>query len=127
MTDSDGKKYVGEFKDGEFYEQGTIIDTDGTFRKTGQPVPKNPISVINRTKAKNDLKESLLRKYGSSYSTVNHLLNKGMENYDALCKVPSNPINDGILSKLKRKYYPHFSTIKMLYESNKKAYDELSR
>jgi hypothetical protein len=127
MTGSDGRKYAGKFRNGEMYGQGTLIDTDGTFHKKGKPVPENPISAISRVKAKSDLKESLSRKYGSSYSTVKHLLDSGMEAYDDLCEIPSNSVNNGVLSKLKRKYYPHFSTIKMLYESNKKAYGELNR
>ncbi len=126
LTDSDGRRYVGEFKDGKFDGQGALIDTDGTIRKTGKPLPKNPISVIDRTKAKNDLKESLLRKYGDSYSTIKLLLDSGMKAYEYLCEIPSNSINNGILAKLNREYYPNFSTIEMLYKSNIKAYSELN-
>lgn len=86
---------------------------------------QNPIASVSRSKAKSDLKESLVREYANHYSTIKMLLDKGMDSYDWLCKVPGNSVNNGILSDLKKGYYPHFSTIKMLFESNKKAYQEL--
>lgn len=87
----------------------------------------NPISEVSRPKAKADLKASLLETYGNSYSTVEMLLEAGMEAYDTLAALPSNSVNNGILKRLKKTYYPHFSTILLLYEADKKSYDNLNR
>ena len=87
----------------------------------------NPISEVSRPKARANLKASLLETYGDSYSTVEMLLEAGMEDYDTLATLPSNSVNNGILKRLKKTYYPHFSTILMLYEANKKSYDNLNR
>jgi hypothetical protein len=87
----------------------------------------NPVCETSRTQAKEDLKQSLLNRYGNSYSTVEMLLKSGMESYDTICKIPENSINNGILRDLNNRYYPSFSTILMLYKSNKKSYDELNK
>ena len=87
----------------------------------------NPVCDVGRVKAKEDLKQSLLARYGSSYATVKMLLDAGIKDYDTLCTVPENAVNNGILEDLKSRYYPSFSTILMLYKSNKKAYEELNR
>lgn len=86
----------------------------------------NPVCEVNRTKAKEDLKQELLVRYGNSYSTVKMLLDAGMRDYETLCQLPENSVNNGILRDLKDRYYPSFSTILMLYKANKKSYDELS-
>lgn len=87
----------------------------------------NPVSSISRSKVQADLKASLEKDYGSSYSTVEMLLNAGMTAYDELCKVPSTTVNDNILKDLIKDYYPSFSTIQMLYNANKDSYDRLNR
>ena len=87
----------------------------------------NPVCDVNRSQAKNDLKQELLGRYGNSYSTVEMLLKAGMRDYDTICNLPSNSVNNGILRDLKSRYYPSFSTIYMLYKANKKSYDELNR
>lgn len=87
----------------------------------------NPISEVNRYTAKQDLKSSLMSRYGNSYTTIEMLLDAGMEAYDELCNIPDNSVNDGILRDLKSRYYPSFSTILMLYKANKKSYDNLNK
>lgn len=87
----------------------------------------NPISDVNRYKAKEDLKSSLISRYGNSYTTIEMLLDAGMKAYDELCTIPDNSVNNGILRDLKDKYYPSFSTILMLYKANKKSYDNLNK
>ena len=87
----------------------------------------NPISEVSRYTAKEDLKSSLKSRYGNSYSTIEMLLNAGMKDYDELCTIPDNSVNNGILRDLKGRYYPSFSTILMLYKSNKKSYDNLNK
>lgn len=87
----------------------------------------NPISEIPRSKAKTDLQASLEKDYAPSYSTVEMLLNKGMEDYDKLCAVPDSPINNSILKDLMNDYYPSFSTILMLFEHNKESYERLNK
>jgi hypothetical protein len=94
---------------------------------TATSVFANPISVVPRAKAKNDLKQHLLQKYPGSYSTVEMLLNSGMSDYEMLCRIKSDPVNDEILNKLRGRYYPSFSTILMLYKANRKSYDNLNR
>ncbi len=79
----------------------------------------NPISEVSRPKAKADLKAKL-KTCGSSYSTIEMLLEAGMEDYDTLAALPSNSVNNGILIRLKKTYYPYFSTILTLYEADKK-------
>ena len=86
---------------------------------------ENPISAVSRSTAKADLKASLMKVYDSSYSTVEMLLNAGMEDYDKLCDIPSSGVNDKILKELSDTYYPSFSTIYMLFEANKESYDRL--
>ncbi|MGE4490579.1 MAG: hypothetical protein AB7E95_13640 [Kiritimatiellales bacterium] len=86
----------------------------------------NPVSAISRSKAKADLKASLEKDYGSNYSTIEMLLNAGMEAYDGLCKVPDTTVNNNILRDLLKDYYPSFSTIQMLYKANKDAHDRLN-
>jgi hypothetical protein len=90
-------------------------------------VRANPICDVARNQAQEDLKQELLHRYGSHYSTVEMLLNAGMRDYDILCQVPDNSVNNGILEDLKARYYPNFSTILMLYKANKKSYENLSR
>lgn len=86
----------------------------------------NPVCEVNPAKAKEDLKQELLGRYGNSYSTVKMLLDAGMRDYDTLCQLPENFVNNGILLDLKARYYPSFSTILILYKANKKSYDELN-
>ena len=87
----------------------------------------NPISEVNRSQAQADLKAELLKTYGSSYSTVEMLLNAGMRDYDTLISIPENSINNDIIKELKNTYYPSFSTILMLYKANKESYDKLNK
>ena len=91
------------------------------------PAIANPFSDVSRSKAKTDLKKELLNTYGNSYSTVEMLLNAGMKDYETLCSLPENSVNNGILQDLKETYYPHFSTILMLFKSNKKSYNNLNK
>ena len=79
----------------------------------------NPISEVSRPKAKGDLKAKL-KSCGNSYSTIEILLEAGMEDYDTLAALPSNSVNNGILKRLKKAYYPYFPTILKLYEADKK-------
>ncbi|MFZ3047447.1 MAG: hypothetical protein WA151_16180, partial [Desulfatirhabdiaceae bacterium] len=101
--------------------------------QTGKPgtattgIQTNPIGMIDRNTAYSDLKNHLLKKYPASYSTVELLLNSGMDDYDSMCQIPPDTINNQILSKLSDKYYPSFSTIFLLYKANKKSYDNLNR
>lgn len=99
----------------------------GAFYSPPRTSTENPISLIPRSKAKNDLKKHLLKRYENSYSTVEMLLNNGMDAYDNLCTEPSNQVNDAILNNLLNRYYPSFSTIKMLFDSNKESYERLNR
>lgn len=87
----------------------------------------NPVCEVNRGKAKEDLKQELLGRYGNSYSTVKMLLDAGMRDFDILCQLPENTVSNGVLRDLKGRYYPNFSTILMLYKANIKSYDELNR
>lgn len=86
----------------------------------------NPISDVNRSKAKNDLKKSLTETYGNSFSTIEMLLEAGMRDYDLLCDLPENSVSNGVLQELKNTYYPSFSTILMLYKSNMESYQRLN-
>ncbi|MCF6178582.1 MAG: hypothetical protein L3J63_04215 [Geopsychrobacter sp.] len=79
----------------------------------------------SKSAAKEDLKQSLLARYGNSFSTVKMLLDSGVESYERLCSVPDDGVRQGIISKLNGRYYPAFSTIWMLYESNYKDYQAL--
>jgi len=90
-------------------------------------VSANPISEVSRSKAVADLKAELLKTYGSSYSTVEMLLNAGMKAYDTLISIPDNSVNNDILRELTKTYYPSFSTILMLYKANKESYDKLNK
>jgi len=72
----------------------------------------------------NLLKADLESTYGTSYATIEMLLNTGMKAYDELCALPDNTLNNGILIELKDTYYPSFSTILMLY---KEAYERLNK
>ena len=86
----------------------------------------NPISEVRRATAKEDLKNDLKERYGSSYSTIETLLNQGMEAYDELCSIPDTRVNNKILRDLKSRYYPSFSTILTLYRQNKESYENLN-
>ena len=85
----------------------------------------NVVCDVPRSTAKQDLKESLLNTYGSSYSTVKMLLDAGMNDYDNICRLPDNSVNNRILKNLNSSYYPSFSTIYMLYKANIKDYNSL--
>ncbi len=56
---------------------------------------------------------------------LEQLIHNYMEKYDLLCSIPSDPVSDRVLKKLTDSYYPSFTTIHMLYESNMKSYREL--
>ena len=86
----------------------------------------NVVCDVPRSTAKEDLKESLLNTYGSSYSTVKMLLDAGMKDYDNICRLPDNSVNNRILKNLNSTYYPSFSTIHMLYKANIKDYNALN-
>lgn len=102
----------------------TIVEKNQT-KKAVTITTSNPISSINRDKAKSDLKASLLKDYGNNYTTIEILLKAGMEAYDILTKIPNTNVNNGILKDLIKDYYPNFSTIQMLFEANKKSYEKL--
>jgi hypothetical protein len=88
-------------------------------------IEANPVSDINRSKAKADLKAHLLDRYESSYSTVEMLMKAGMKSYDNLAKIPDNKVSNDVMEKLLDRYYPSFSTVEMLYESNMESYKRL--
>jgi hypothetical protein len=102
----------------------TIVGKTQT-KKAVTRTSSNPVSSISRYKAKSDLKASLLKDYGNNYTTIEMLLNAGMEAYDKLTKIPNTNVNNGILKDLVKDYYPNFSTIQMLFEANKKSYKKL--
>jgi len=85
----------------------------------------SPSYCQNETAAKEDLKQSLLKTYGNSFSTVKMLLDAGMRDYGKICALPNDQVRQGILSDLNNTYYPSFSTIFMLYEANYKDYQAL--
>ena len=87
----------------------------------------NPISEISRSQAEADLKADLLNKYKGSYSTVDTLLTAGMADYDKLASAPNTEVDNEIINKLKSQYYPSFSTIYMLYQADKEAYNKLNQ
>lgn len=89
--------------------------------KTKVNVDLNPIAAIPRLKAIKDLNASLARRYKTSCSGQKKVfdigMNIGMNNYEKLCLIPFNDINNQILMSLKSRYYPHFSLIWSLYKS----------
>lgn len=85
----------------------------------------NSVCDKNYDTAKNDLKESLSSRYGSSYSTIKLLLDSGMDDYKKICSLPNDPVKQGIVENLAKTYYPNFSTIWLLYEANYKDYKAL--
>ena len=137
----DGRKrqpVVSSEKPPEHIKDVQIIEGSGTAEEGDQPPvdqPQevdaannssgNPVTRVDRAKAKEDLKQDLLKTYSDSYSTVQMLLDAGMKDYDTLVRIPSGDVSDGILNDLMGTYYPSFSTILLLYESNMKSYNEL--
>ncbi len=99
----------------------TFCSVEGAYAGTG-----NPLSAISRYTAQSDLKTALLSKYQNNYSVVELLLKSGMRDFDILCRLPDNDISNGVLQNLTKRYYPHFSTILLLYNSNMKSYKNLN-
>jgi hypothetical protein len=91
------------------------------------PSDPNPIAAIPESKAMVDLKAELEKKYSGHYSTQKLLLDSGMRDYRSLCKMPPHPVSNQILTRLSRTYYPHFSTIWLLYKKEVEAYKELNK
>lgn len=87
----------------------------------------NPACQVGRDQARDDLKKTLLARYGNHYSTVEMLLEAGMRDYGELCATPSNAVDEEILSNLSSRYYPSFSTILMLYKRDRASYERLNR
>jgi hypothetical protein len=131
--ESSAKEIAERYEERKKYEELLVKPPQFTVNPRGAAPDKyiksmsNPIAVVPRYKARTDLKAHLARKYSGSFSTQKMLLESGMESYDKLCSLPGNKINNQILSKLKSTYYPHFSTIWMLYKSNIKAYRDLQQ
>ncbi|GAB3215650.1 hypothetical protein GCM10027295_12990 [Pseudaeromonas pectinilytica] len=91
----------------------------------GNAYAENPACKVSKSQARSDLLSSLESTYPDSFTTQKMLLDSGMEKYDLLCSIPSDPVSDRVLKKLTDSYYPSFTTIHMLYESNMKSYREL--
>lgn len=76
---------------------------------------QNPIASIPIEKAQRDLSEKLSQVYPNHFQKRKELFVKCMNDYIYLSK-PSDAASVNILSGLTRIYYPHFTTIRLLYE-----------
>lgn len=86
----------------------------------------NPVCQISESKAAEDIKDSLRKKYPDSYSLQKTLYDAQMKSYSYLCSLPATDVNTRILNKRLSQYYPMFSLIETLYEADIKAYKELN-
>ena len=87
----------------------------------------NPIAGITRARAREDLKQQLMKMYEGRYTAVEAMLEEGMNDFDTLCEVPDTEADNEILRELLKLHYPNFSGILVLYQSNKESYARLSR
>jgi len=95
-------------------------------RQSKSSVTNNPVCAIPLNKAVNDLKSAYSKKYPNSYSTQKMLIDGNIRSYKELCRKRVNSVSVRVLKKRIDKYYPMFTTIKMLYNSDMKAYEELN-
>jgi len=91
----------------------------------GNAYAENPACKVSKSQARSDLLSSLESRYPDSFTTQKMFLESGMEKYDLLCSIPSDPVSDRVLKKLTDRYYPSFATIHMFYQSNMESYREL--
>lgn len=76
---------------------------------------RNPIASIPVDKAQRDLIHKLSEVYPNHKQKRVQLFSKGMNDYTYLCR-PNDVTSVRILTGLARMYYPHFTTIRLLYE-----------
>ncbi len=75
----------------------------------------NPVSDIPREKVEKDTRAYLFTVWGDSYSTIDMLFHSGMASYDFLSQIEDSKVNNDIMKKQIKEWYPHFGVIKVLY------------
>jgi len=80
-----------------------------------QTVYKNPIASIPVEKVQRDLISKLSEVYPNHHQRRKELFVQGMNDYSYLCR-PNDAASVRILTSLNSMYYPHFTTMRLLYE-----------
>lgn len=86
----------------------------------------NPFASVSASTARQELKAVLENSLGSNYTAIEAMLDDGMKALAKLQAIPSNDINDRILSDQKKIYYPNFVMILAMYEQELAAYQRLN-
>ena len=84
-------------------------------RASYKAIYRNPIASIPIEKAQKDLIRKLTQVYPHHFQKRKELFIKGMKDYTYLSRA-SDAVSVRILNRLIRIYYPHFTTIRLLYE-----------
>lgn len=87
----------------------------------------NPFASVSAATARQELKAVLETSLGSNYSAIEAMLEDGMKALAKLQAIPSNEINDKILSDQKKIYYPNCAMILAMYEQEIAAYRRLNQ
>jgi len=85
----------------------------------------NPACVKSESEVRRDIKVSLAQKYKGSYSLQETLYNAHMEAYRNICRMRVTPELIPSLERVHRRYYPHYSLMWTLIQSEQDAYRRL--
>jgi hypothetical protein len=85
----------------------------------------NPACVKSESEVSRDIKVSLAQKYKGSYSLQETLYNAHMEAYRNICRMRVTPELVPSLERIHRRYYPHYSLMWTLIQSEQDAYRRL--
>jgi translation initiation factor 2 alpha subunit (eIF-2alpha) len=87
----------------------------------------NPFAGVSSDTARSELKALLEKTMGDNYTAIEAMLAEGMKALESLKALPSTEVNDKILSAQKEVYYPNFTTILIMYQQERAAYDRLQK
>jgi hypothetical protein len=85
----------------------------------------NPACVKSESEVSRDIKVSLAEKYKGSYRLQETLYNKHIEDFRNICRMRVTPELIPSLERLYRSYYPHYSLMWTLIQSEQDAYRRL--
>lgn len=115
-------------REGLYHYAGDIACRDTSQTATtrlASSASGNPACASGERQAAADAKASLLARYPASPALVLSLHESYMRDYSELCTVARTEENGALLDRLAAQYYPQFSLIWSLYQSNMQAAERL--
>jgi len=116
--------------DGVLYRNAEVIlGHDGQWSIQAVDIPietTNPVCDIDREIARIDALEVITEAHTPDFSTIEYVLNRDMEAYDAICKMQESSVLLEILNDSSESHYPDFSTILYVLERDLESLGNLN-